>query len=263
MNNTINKRIAMWAGPRSRSSVITRAFEQLDECEIFVLPLYGAYILKRPEVEDVPDQDLIMNDWGTDHHQVIHKITGDLPQGKVFSFQKDNPMHVLPEFGTSWLKMLNNFFLIRDPKEVILSYQKAMNGKLPSYGVGIKEIYQLFQKVETVTGITPLVIHSDDVVRDPQTALQSLCTHLGIDFSPKMLTWKSGLQESKFLKLVEYSSAHEPWFSTVINSQSFIPYQEKKISFPDDLMPILEECLPYYEKLLQHRINLIKDPEAK
>jgi hypothetical protein len=249
----------MWSCPRSRSSVVTRAFEQLDECEIFVLPLYGAYIFKRPDANDVPDKELIMNDWGTDPQKVIQKITGELPEGKAFSFQKDNPLHVLPEFGTSWLKKLSNFFLLRDPREIILSYQKAMNGELPYYGVGIKELYQLFKTVEAVTGETPLVIHSDDVVKNPLNALQSLCTYLGIEFNLKMLSWQSGLQDSKFLKLVEYSSAHEPWFSTVLNSQHFLPYQEKKIDFPDNLMPILEECLPYYEKILQHRVSLLKD----
>lgn len=259
MTITTNKHIAMWSCPRSRSSVITRAFEQLDECEILVLPLYGAYILRRPDVNDVPDKELIMNDWGTDPQKVIHKMTEELPEGKSFSFQKDNPIHILPEFGTRWIKKLSNFFLLRDPREIILSYQKAMNGELPYYGVGIKELYQLFKKVETVIGETPLIIHSDDVVKNPQKALRSLCTYLGVDFNPKMLRWKPRLQDSKFLKLVEYSSAHEPWFSTVLSSQHFIPYEEKKMDFPDNLMPILEDCLPYYEKLLEHRVSLLKD----
>ena len=40
-----NKHIAMWAIPRSRSTAITRAFEQLDKCVGYDEPLYGAYFV--------------------------------------------------------------------------------------------------------------------------------------------------------------------------------------------------------------------------
>lgn len=259
MNNVADKHIIMWSCPRSRSSVITRAFEQLDDCEVGVLPLYGAYISRRPHVNDVPDKELIMDDWGTEPEEVIHRMTGALPEGKKFSFQKDNPMHALPEFGTDWFKKFRHLFLIREPKEIICSYQKAMNGELPYYGVGIKELFQLFKRVEENTDETPLVIHSDDIVKDPSKSLRLLCRHLDIGFSHKMLRWEPRLKQSKFLKLMNYSSDHEPWFSTVRDSRQFIPYENKEIDFPDELVPVLEDCLPYYEKLFQRRINLLAD----
>ena len=37
----------MWSCPRSRSTAIARAFEQLDDCIVFDEPFFGAYLVKR------------------------------------------------------------------------------------------------------------------------------------------------------------------------------------------------------------------------
>nr|AYN62255.1 truncated SxtN [Heteroscytonema crispum UCFS10] len=39
-----NKHIAMWACPRSRSTVISRAFENLDGCIVYDEPLFAPYV---------------------------------------------------------------------------------------------------------------------------------------------------------------------------------------------------------------------------
>ncbi len=39
------KHIAMWTAPRSRSTLIARAFEQLDECWLIDQPFYPPYAL--------------------------------------------------------------------------------------------------------------------------------------------------------------------------------------------------------------------------
>ncbi len=41
-----NKHIALWTCPRSRSTLMTRAFEELEGCLIFDEPLYAPYLLK-------------------------------------------------------------------------------------------------------------------------------------------------------------------------------------------------------------------------
>ncbi|MCL2925401.1 MAG: hypothetical protein MGF17_12485 [Trichodesmium sp. MAG_R04] len=32
------------------------------------------------------------------------------------------------------------------------------------------------------------------------------------------------------------------WYSQVRNSQGFMPYKEKEVEFPEELLPLLEEC---------------------
>jgi len=254
-----NKHIAMWAGPRSRSTVIARAFEQLDGCVVYDEPLLGSYMLLRnnPWGEHIVLEKII-NNCETDYKEVIKKLTGDLPDGKCFSFQKISTDEYLPEFGIDWVKKLTNFFLIRNPKEIILSIDRSGALKrelITSEAIGVEALYKVFKEVEAVIGKIPLVIHSDDVVKNPRQTLQWLCDYMGITFDEKMLSWELDLQNSTLLNwrsLIKNPDS-EPWYETVRNSQTFIPYEKKEIDLPDELMPRLEESMPYYEKLLQHR----------
>lgn len=39
------------------------------------------------------------------------------------------------------------------------------------------------------------------------------------------------------------------WYDSVHRSTGFAPYQPESTPFPDQLKPLLEECLPHYEEL--------------
>ena len=99
-----NKHIGMWACPRSRSTVITRAFEQLDGCIVYDEPFLGPFRWRRKECyhwEEVSKE--FKDDMEKDHRTVIKKLTGDLPNGKSFSFQKLSTDEYLEEFETDWI----------------------------------------------------------------------------------------------------------------------------------------------------------------
>ncbi len=257
------KHIAMWVYPRSCSTVITRAFENLDGCVLYDEPFLAPSISIRGEI--LGDENLLqlfkLNDIETNYKKVVQKITGDLPDGKLFSFQKILANHYLPEFGIDWAKKITNFFLIRHPQEVILSFDKAVRKfnitePLTLQDVGFETLDQIFQQIELITGQTSLVIHSDNIMKNPSSALQWLCKNLGIAFDERMLIWKAGLEDSNLLFAQLYPNPEyhdsEPWFKTLRSSQTFIPYKKKEIDLPDRLIPLLEESMPYYEKLLQY-----------
>ena len=246
-----NKHIAMWACPRSRSTAVTRAFEQLDRCIIYDEPLIGAFMVQR----GLYPQEEINKFCETDYKKVIQHITGELPDNKLFSFQKHMAIQALPEFGRGWLKLLNNFFLIRHPKEIILSRFKILNSIEEVYNspVGLKELANLYDEIEELTGEKPLVIHSNDIVENPQATLQYLCDQLNIVFSEKMLNWDSKPKETK-LSWIE-NTPFSGWYSQAINSSMFIkPKSTNLIEIPDNLIPILDECMPFYERLLQKSV---------
>ena len=87
--------------------------------------------------------------------------------------------HALPEFGRDWLKSLHNFFLIRDPKEIVVSWHKVY-GKVTKHDIGIEELYNIFKEVEPFSARTPLVIDSTDLIKNPKKALNLLCSKFGL-----------------------------------------------------------------------------------
>ncbi|MCP2728270.1 sulfotransferase-like domain-containing protein [Limnofasciculus baicalensis] len=264
-----NKHIAMWACPRSRSTVITRAFENLDGCIVYDEPLEAPNVLmttytmsnSRTLAEQDLKQLILQNNVETDLKKVIEKLTGNLPDGKLFSFQKMITGDYRSEFGIDWAKKLTNFFLIRHPQDIIFSFDIAerrtgITEPFTQQNLGMKTLYEVFQQIEVITGQTPLVIHSDDLIKNPPSALKWLCKNLGLAFDEKMLTWKANLEDSnlKYTKLYANSASgsSEPWFETLRSTQTFLPYEKKEKKLPDRLIPLLDESIPYYEKLLQH-----------
>jgi len=64
------------------------------------------------------------------------------------------------------------------------------------------------------------------------------------------------LEDSKLLFSGPLLPHAERWYSTVTNSRGFIPYQDKEKTLPDELEPLLQECMPLYLKLFQHSVRL-------
>jgi hypothetical protein len=249
---TSNKHIAMWFCPRSRSTVIARAFGQLDECVVYDEPFYGAYLAIKGQDNYLPLKPEELSKYSElDYKKVINKITGELPDGASFSFQKHNTKHALPEFGRDWIKELKNFFLIRNPQETIYSYWQAnyCQGNLKIDKVGWLQHFKLFEEIQQLTGETPLVIDSNELVKAPRKYLEFLCTKLGVNYSEKMLDWKPADNSLTWVQ----GSPYEHWYANALNTTKFT-YEEKKLDLPNELMPLLEECMPYYQKIFQHRV---------
>lgn len=196
---------------------------------------------------DHPHRQEIIDAYETNYERVIQKITGDLPNGASFSFQKQICKHVLPEFGRDWLQSLHNFFLIRDPKEIVVSWHRVY-GKVTRHDIGMEELYNIFKEVEAFSDTTPLLIDSTDFIKNPKKVLNLLCSKFGLEFSEKMLAWQPGIKDSQLLFTGVLSSFAPTWYSTVMNSSGFLPYEEKQVNLPDELKPLVEECLPFCNK---------------
>jgi len=255
----------MWACPRSRSTVIARAFENLSGCIIYDEPLEPPNIFMtnytvtstRSLEEEKLKQSIIEQGLETDINKVIEKITGELPEGKLFSFQKMITGDYRSEFGIDWAKKLTNFFLLRPPQDVILDFditqkKSGITEPVIQQDIGMKTLYEVFQQITAITGQTPAVIHSDDIVKNPPAALQWLCGKLGVTFDKSMLSWKSNLAGSSLKYANTPDGTSEPWYEALRSSEGFFPYEKQEVKLPERLMPLLDECIPYYEKILQH-----------
>ncbi len=249
------KHIAMWTCPRSRSTAITRAFEQIDNCIIYDEPLGGCWLVNTyPDYEQIDyAPDYLSRYPDSDYSSIIKKLTGDLPEGKSFSFQKHMSYHLVPGFDKSWISQLRNFFLIRNPKEIVLSYWKARTASGLNWEdaefFGGEEYYQLFKEIEDLTQETPLIVDSGDLVKNPHSYLKVLCSKLAVDFSEKMLSW----QPQKTNVLSWENTSLEKFSEKVINSTGFF-HESKEDNIPDILVPSINKCMPFYEKMYQYRL---------
>ena len=243
------KHIAMWTCARSRSTLVTRAFQQQDGCLVFDEPLYPPYLLTQGF--DHPHRLEIIERYETNYERVIQKITGNLPQEYTFSFQKHTANNLPQNRELLWLTAFQNFFLIRHPGEIITSRQKIYNYKkeFTSHEIGMKELYELFMLIQGLTDNLPIVVDSTDLVKKPDKILQALCNRLGTNYTSRMLTWQAGMRETDPVWA-------KTWYTTLLNSTGFIPFIEQEYILPAHLKPILEECLPFYEKLYQYRITV-------
>lgn len=254
------KHIAMWSCPRSRSTLIARSFGQLDGCIVYDEPFYAAYLVN--EGFDHPQRDAVMACRETDYDRVTSQLIGDLPSGVSFSFQKHIAKHIRNDDSQDWLESCRHFFLIRNPKKMIQSYEKICPN-VTDRSIGIESLFHLFKKIEFISGKPPLVVDADDLIQNPRYFLNKICIYLDIPFSDKMLSWEPGLSRSSevannpFYWLWTGELPLTNWYSNINQSTGFIqPKNEGELDLADRFIPVLESCLPFYHELSQYRLCL-------
>src|SRR5437762_9409526 len=113
----------MWSGPRNISTAMMRAWGNRADTAVIDEPFY-AYYLERTGKRH-PDASEIIAGGETDWRKIVASLrTDSIPSGERIFFQKQMTHHLLPEVDREWIVDLTNCFLIRDPREVILSYIK-------------------------------------------------------------------------------------------------------------------------------------------
>src|ERR1700737_4636141 len=115
-------RIAMWSGPRNISTAMMRSWGNRADTAVVDEPFYAFY-LERTGKKHPGAHEVIANG-ETDWRKAVERLTRPIPDGKRILYQKQMTHHLLPEIDRAWIVDLTNCFLIRDPREVILSYIK-------------------------------------------------------------------------------------------------------------------------------------------
>ncbi|NEO91762.1 MAG: hypothetical protein F6K56_16565 [Moorea sp. SIO3G5] len=111
--------------------------------------------------------------------------------------------------------------------------------------------YNLFKKVQSLTQQKPLIIDSDILIKYPYNYCQLICDKLGLKFDKKMLSWEASPEKNRLLW--KKGTTYNHFYTNAINSSNFIN-KETEIDFPEDLVSLLEECLPLYEYMKKYRL---------
>jgi hypothetical protein len=234
----------MWSGPRTISTALMRSWGSRPDTAVCDEPFYAHYL--QATGRDHPGRDEILAQHETDWRCVVRRLTGPIPDGKAILYQKHMVHHLLPGMMGGWLAALRHAFLIRDPREMLLSLVKV----LPAPRIedtGLPQQWALFQRVREQAGGTPPVLLAREVLEQPRPMLRALCDALGVPFTGAMLAWEPGPRPTDGV-WARY------WYATVEASTRFQPYGPKPDPLPEALRPLHAAAMPYFDKLYGHRL---------
>jgi hypothetical protein len=238
------KVINLVSGPRNLSTALMYSFAQREDITVFDEPFYGYYLQNGTFESEHPSQNEILQTMELKEEKVIEGI--NFLSEKKNVFVKGMAHHYLtdsPSFILNW----ENVILIRHPKKLIASFSKVIH--TPTLNdIGIKKASELFLFLKE-NGKTPVVIDSDELLKNPEIYLKKLCNLLNIRFSEKMLQWKKG-------GIPEDGIWAKHWYGNVHNSEGFTVQKSSSQPLPKHLNPLLNEALPYYETL---KNNILKN----
>ncbi len=235
----------MWSGPRNISTAMMRAWGNRPDTFVVDEPFYAYYL--QATGADHPIAAEVIAAGETDWRKVVARLTSEAPGARRIFYQKQMTHHLLPEVGREWLGAVTNCFLIRDPREVIVSYLKK-NYEPTAEDIGFPQQGELFERVCAETGKTPPVIDARDVLKDPGRMLRLLCAAVKVDFSERMLSWPPGLRETDGIWA-------KHWYGEVEQTTEFRARPQQEVEIPAHLQPVWEGCREIYERLYAHRLR--------
>jgi len=233
----------MWSGPRNISTAMMRAWENRADCIVTDEPFYAAYLAETGLDHPMRAEVLAAQptDWEVCARHSESGVTA------LIHFQKHMCQHMVPAAPLEWMRACRHAFLIRPPEAVAASFHKGWAG-MRADDLGFRRQAELFDHVCQTAGSPPPVIESRDVLEAPERALRALCAALGVGFDPAMLSWPPGRRASDGVW-----AAH--WYARVEASTGFAAYVAPG-PVPEGLEGIVAECLPHYERMRVHKLEV-------
>ena len=232
--------IYMWSGPRNLSTALMRSFENRDDTKVWDEPFY-AYYLKETK-KNHPLANEIINKYETNLEKIIDLVTAEKD---FIYFQKHMSHHIIKKIPINWITKGINCFLIRHPKEVLLSYIQK-NDLIDSNDLGYPAQLRLFNYIKT-SNKKILVIDAKDLSEKPEIILKKICKKINIPFTEKMLNWPKGRRDSDGIW-------EKIWYKNVKSSTTFNKILNKEYEIPKKYNHIYNECLRIYDQLKIYNI---------
>jgi hypothetical protein len=219
-----------------------RAWENRPDTVVFDEPLYSFYLSSTGL--DHPDRDQVIASQPASWRAVLSSLAGDpLPSGATIGYAKHMTHHVLPEVDLAAFAPFLHAFLIRDPRSLLASYARVRSAPTLS-DLGLRQQAWLYEEFGGP------VIDSADLLAAPEAGLRALCEALGVPFSASMLSWPAGARDTDGVW-----APH--WYDSVWRSTGFTPVtQGPPAELAPSLEPLLEQCLPYYQRLSENKLKI-------
>ncbi|XBH62358.1 hypothetical protein VPH35_116605 [Triticum aestivum] len=228
--------IHAWSAPRSLSTSLMYSFSERDDMDVLDEPLYANFL--RVTGVDRPYRQELLSKMDPDGNKVVKEVIFG-PGEKAYRYCKHIAKQRLPNLTGDLMKKGKHFILIRNPMNILPSFDKVVP---PSFlELGVAELVAIYSELCEL-GSPPPVIDADDLQRDPEAVLSGLCEDLGIPFQPQMLKWKAGPRD--------FDGIWAPWwYESVHTSTGFSKSRRYPMTFPFAFYDLLEQSLPFYNML--------------
>ncbi len=233
----------MVSGPRNMSTAIMYAFDNRNDTLGVDEPFYAYYLNRYTDVHH-PGRKEILQSQPLDPNIVINQLEQQACEVDYLFIK--NMAHHIEGFDLNWLHDAKHLFLIRDPKKLINSFARVIDNPTIK-DIGIKDEYLLFNQLKAV-GISPVILDSGDLLKDPRRIMINLCEAMEIDFLDNMLSWKAGPRDIDGI-WAPY------WYSNVHKTTGFQQQSTSQETMPSKYQPLLDEAMPYYQSLYDHAIK--------
>ena len=237
-------RIAMWSGPRNISTAMMYAFGNRTDTFATDEPLYAHYLAKTGITH--PGAAQVIANGDTDWRSVTDTLAGPVPDRSPVWYQKQMCHHILKGMNLSWTAGFKHCFLLRDPREMLLSLSNKTD-QIDAWGTGLPQQSQLIQEIQTRTNSEPLIVDAKDILKNPKEMLSLLCEKLSIPFQEEMLSWSAGPKSFDGIWA-------KHWYDAVWKSTGFSPYQTRDGALTEKVKHVLAEVEPIYQKLYTKRL---------
>ena len=229
--------INLISGPRNISTALMYSFAQRPDTKVIDEPFYGYYLAETGI--DHPGKEDTMASQDKTPEEVLDRLKKMNEEYEIV-FVK-NMAHHHEVLDWSYLLDYKNFFLIRDPKQLIASFAQVITNPT-MLDIGLKHEADLLDFILEKGNETPYVVDSNDVLGDPEAGLRKLCERLGIPFYESMLSWEEGARE-------EDGTWAKYWYKNVHNSTGFAKQKTSERPLPEHCQTLYDEALPHYQKL--------------
>jgi hypothetical protein len=236
------KRICLWSSPRNISTAMMYSFAQRPDTIVFDEPLYAHYL--RVTGIDHPGREEILQSQEQDGNEVVKKIIlGEFEKPIVFFKQMT---HHLVDVKYDFLNEVSNVLFIRDPKQIISSYAQVRAQVTPQ-DIGMEKQWWLFNFLKQKK-MQPVVLDSNELLKNPEAVLKKLCAALQIPFYSEMLRWHKG--EKK-----EDGVWAKYWYKNVHESTGFERQETSDRTLPGYLQSLYLDSKKFYDQLFPYSIT--------
>ncbi|MET9500028.1 sulfotransferase family protein [Streptomyces sp. NPDC006552] len=233
--------LALWSAPRSRSTAFLKMMSQRGDHTILHEPF--SHVMNFGETT-------VAGRTVRGERELIEAIREQAESGPVFF--KDTTDFAYPELlaDTSFLREATHTFIIRHPSEAISSHY-AVNPELTRDEIGFARLAGIYRAVHDANGRRPVVVDSDDLVRDPRTTVREYCEQVGIAYLESALSWKPAMREEWVgTKVWHESTSHSQGFTSTAPDYAHSPDNDPRLA------AFLAYHLPFYEELRAHRLDV-------
>jgi hypothetical protein len=236
--------------PRCSSTALARVFWEHPSVRYYCHEPFESHYYSQDPVETAMEK--INNSLDLQRvKKTIHNTTGNNLVIKEMPYQVGKNLDILIRLATRPI-----IFLIRDPRKNIASRIKnKVIGGAPKKYPFVESGWHLIQKQIGYcrkNGIPFCVIDSRDFRNEPKEFLGALFQRIGLQFTPKMLSWRAVPD----VELDNLGGPHQHLYHRILNSRGLVPDKNpaprlEYFSSGDGFRKHVQECLIIYQQIRQ------------